>query len=245
MASFKEKLASVLQTLKNPKHFVHQYKAQGREPFVLYFSAALGFFSVLVLLFSSLFLVQQIKELKPQRHPAQVVASDSQKKSVEHETGPSTEESGGVLQSPFPKEVLERADGISEKDHDLVDQVKSKLDQFKEGLKQKDLEIKKPHYFVLIDNITASAKEGNNSAGGIYANITLDLDSPSAEQEALAQITEFRSIITAIISEKQQASFYDYTVGIPDLKRDIQKRLQPMIKSGKIQDVLLEKFFFK
>lgn len=226
-------------------------KSSAQEPFLLKVALVGMVLSILGLGYSSYALIQHLRAASthnvasagahsaktPNRH-----VSSEQSAEATHE---SSAAHGDDPQAMISAEILSRQDGIPETDNDLKDPVKSQFEVFKEGLNKKEIAIQKAHYFVSIGNISSSAKEGNDSSAGVYATVTLDLTTAAAEKEVAAQINELRNLITAIISEKQRADLMDGHRGIADLKIDIRNRAQHLVKSGEIQDVLLEKYFFK
>lgn len=244
MSKFGEKLAPVLALIKSPRASLKEIFGKSEEPFVVKLAAFMCVLSVFVMLSCVTLMVKRYRA----SHARTVASLPGHHAPIAHAEGHAPEaegHGGGLGQSPYPESIISRQDGEQEPDHDLVDPIKSQMEIFKEGLKQKDLEVSKAYYFVSINKIATSAKDGKQSSGGIFAEITLEVSNAATEQEAMAHMNELRALITAIIAEKDRAELSDVRVGFPQLKKDIQERAQHLLKAGQIRDVLITKFSYQ
>lgn len=150
-------------------------------------------------------------------------------------------ESQSIYAAKIPKEITERQDGVPEPDMDLVDPKIEAARGLAATLKQ-DLKVKKEFRFVEIPEVMASTRIGANFSGKVLASIFVEVDSLETEKEVKARGVEFKGLIASIIAEKQRDALKT-PEGQAQLKTEILRELNHLIKDGRVNDVLMSSFF--
>jgi flagellar basal body-associated protein FliL len=144
-------------------------------------------------------------------------------------------------ESPLPKEILSRRNGIPAAGYDLREPEESlfgrKPASKKDKEKDKDIEVKVGNYFVELDTIYSNARVGNKSEGALILSLTLEVDTFNARNEVNTRKQEFVGLINNSLYQFQRDFLLTYD-GKMELKVKIQEELNRKIKTGKVVDVL-------